>query len=196
MAIKVTFEAMTATNLYQQIVDFIEVSSGASTPNKTTKNKSPAKQMVEAAAATLPEPPKPPSVQAAERKEEGPKYPTPAVLALLKQYGIAEEEWPDVPRTGVNGRMTQGDVKKYVADNFTAKEIAQAEEPEEAQPAAEELEVSEQDLRGLLRELYQAENGRERCFSLLKPYGTVAITEIDPSNYAELYDAIKADLAS
>ena len=189
---KLTFEANSAKELYRQLSDFLDVVTNA----RATVEEAPKAETAPSVARV--------AAQEAT-KTLAPTQPTPAVKALLDSYEVSSSEWPLITRTGKDGRMTQGDVKAYVAGRMillAPDPAPAAEEPAESAPAAEADEATPapviveddntpakvttlDDVRNALKSLYEAsEDGRTTCLDLLSRFGVKKVGELPEAQYA------------
>ena len=69
------------------------------------------------------------AAEAAKEATDKMKPPTPAVKKLLDAAGIQESEYGEIPRTGKNNNITQGDAKAYISmKEARAKQAASGDE--------------------------------------------------------------------
>ena len=173
MSMKLIFEANTSKQLYREIAEFL---------------------------GGLPElapPPVPIRDLAKEAKDLLPQAPTPAILAALEKYGITEDEWPLVPRSGKGGRMTKADVEAYSttrAPPAPAEYTGSGDDVTNSKPPATtdaplvddapDTPTSLEDCREALKAL-NAEKGMNVCREVLSRFGVQRMSDLDEDRYAD-----------
>ncbi len=195
MVMKVSFEAVTAKELFRQIADFIEVGA---TPGKQDASASPARQVANEVVAPVAE-------------DMSNKMPTPAVRVILENAGVPEDEWSKVKRTGKNGRMTQADAKLYVTkrestetadeilDSVGAPPVMESFSEAEAikrEPVEEPSPRTSGEVKAAMQKLYTSgADGRGKCMDLLKRFGVERISQLDESQYGQVVNLVNRTLA-
>ena len=121
--------------------------------------------------------------------------PTSAVVSELERLAIPPNVWPDIPRTGKEGRMTKADVTAWAKARPAASAPARqpeptpepAPEPEPTPEPAPELTSDAPMLdqaRGALKALNNT-RGMPPCIEALKKFGARRVSEIDPEQFGE-----------
>lgn len=136
---------------------------------------------------------------AAEAKKDLPPPPavekpalTPAVVKVAQELGVSEDSWAAIPGTGKDGRITQGDVKKFAAAH-AGKAPALTELPGVAPDSehsgdSETVQPTLENARAALKELNTAK-GMPVCIALLKEFKVPKVGDLAPPYFGMFIDA-------
>lgn len=176
MSVEIGFTANTAQELYKQIADFLEAAAPSSDGGPMPQDQ------VEAV-----------ELETATREANtaiAAVTPTPAVKRALEEAGIPESEWGNIPRSGKNGRMTQGDVKKYAASRPVTTPTPAVKQGESAPAQNSQETPTIDDCRSALKEVND-KRGMNHCLGLLRRFGCARVGELKKEQHAEFVERAK-----